>query len=188
MAVIQIKNVSVLVDDEDVPLVSKYRWYVASVKYRGRQTKQYVQARGIYPFDPPIVKMHRIIMKATDPKKVVDHKNGSGLDNRKENLRICSVAENAANRKITTLRNRVKHSKFKGVTKLNGKWRAYITLNHSSIHLGFFTTAEEAAAAYNKAAVILHGEFAHLNQNVSVNVKINESFLKRIKKLIKPNP
>lgn len=187
MAVIQIKNVSVLVDDEDIPLISKYRWYVASVKYRGKQIKQYVQARGISPLEPEIVKIHRVIMNVTDSKKLIDHKNGNGLDNRKENLRICSASENAANRKITTVHNRIKHSKFKGVTKLNGKWRAYITLNHSSIHLGFFATAEEAAAAYNKAAVILHGEFAHLNQAVSVDVKINESFLKRIKKLIKSN-
>jgi hypothetical protein len=187
MALIQIKNASILIDDEDLPLVSKYKWYVANVKYRGRQTKQYVQARGISHSEPKIVKIHRIIMGVADSKKVVDHKNGNGLDNRKENLRVCSQLDNSANRKTSSLSKNKKASKFKGVTKLNNKWRAYINLNYTSIHLGFFNTETEAANAYNKAAIILYKEFANLNKVNSIDVQIDDVFLKTIKKTIKSN-
>jgi hypothetical protein len=91
----------------------------------------------------------------------VDHINGNGLDNRKANLRICTPSQNGCNR------NRISRSQsgFKGVRWLKERcnWRAEIGLYSRHYNLGSFSSAIEAALAYDKAARELHGEFAHLN-------------------------
>ena len=92
---------------------------------------------------------------------VVDHINGNGLDNRKANLRVCSVAQNNCNRRPQ--RNCI--SKYKGVTRTRrGKpWRAVITINRKTRSLGSFASEIEAANAYDEAAKKYHGEYASLN-------------------------
>ncbi|MBG9769668.1 hypothetical protein ABD75_11005 [Bacillus vallismortis] len=94
--------------------------------------------------------------------QVVDHRNHDTLDNRRANLRLCSIGENNRNRKYS------KHntSEYKGVGwhKTNGRYRARIKFNGKSIHLGYFKTEIEAAEAYNKAAIKFHGEFAEINK------------------------
>ena len=104
--------------------------------------------------------MHRIILNA--PKgTMVDHINGNGLDNRKENLRLCTTRENNANQK----KNRNNSSGYKGVAKASNcsKWRAYIRVDGVQRHLGNHNTPEEAARAYDAAAKKHFGEYAHLN-------------------------
>lgn len=89
---------------------------------------------------------------------IIDHANGDPSDNRFCNLRICTSAENNQN----SSRQRNNLSGFKGVhfdAKRN-QWRATIAANNVWKHLGRFSTAEEAHAAYCKAAAELHGEFA----------------------------
>jgi hypothetical protein len=92
----------------------------------------------------------------------VDHINGNTLDNRKENLRICTQNQNGKNR----LLNKNNVSGYKGVTykKANKLWCAQIVVNYHKMYLGLFTTAEAAALAYNEAAKKYHGEFAKLNE------------------------
>lgn len=87
----------------------------------------------------------------------LDHINRIRSDNRLENLRLCSHAQNLGNTKPRV-------HKYKGVTfcKQTGKWRAQIMINYSFIHLGRFPTIEEAADSYNRAAVEHFGEFAHI--------------------------
>lgn len=91
----------------------------------------------------------------------VDHIDGNRTNNRWENLRVCSGAENRRNvgiRKSNT-------SGFKGVTEgRKGKWRATITYDNKSIYIGEFKTPELAAAAYDQKAIELHGEFAKTNK------------------------
>lgn len=105
--------------------------------------------------------MHREIMNAPDGLQV-DHINGDGLDNRRENLRLATRSENEHNRRklSKTL------SQYKGVTryKSNGKWLAQIIFEMQHINIGIFDTELEAAKAYNEAAKQYHGEFARLNQ------------------------
>jgi hypothetical protein len=88
----------------------------------------------------------------------VDHINGNGLDNRKENLRICSHSENQWNR--TKYKNN--KSGYKGVFfhSKTGHWEAGIRINGKREYLGVFNTPQEASLAYSRKAIELHGEFA----------------------------
>ncbi len=97
--------------------------------------------------------MHRLIMDCPDGMDV-DHINGDGLDNRRENLRIVTRSQNLRNRK--TFKN--SKSGFKGVifNPVNGKWKAII-------NLGTFDTSEEAAKAYDEAIKKLFGPLAKPN-------------------------
>jgi hypothetical protein len=156
-----------LVDDEDYEELNRYNW-IELGGYAVRSLPNPVSGRR-----QTKMSMHRYIMglKYGDPTRV-DHKNTDGLDNRRENLRICSQALNARNRAI----NKNNTSGFKGVSWLNKrkKWVAVIRLNNKSKHLGSFSTPEEAHAAYCKAADILHGEFANYGTVTKERVTSNE--------------
>ena len=90
-----------------------------------------------------------------------DHINGDGLDNRKQNLRICTHAENLRNRRL----GKNNTSGYKGVSwhKLHKLWYAHISHNKKLMSLGYFKDKEEAAKAYDRKAIELFGEFAKLN-------------------------
>lgn len=102
--------------------------------------------------------MHRIILNA-QRGAVVDHINGDKLDNRAENIRVCTQAQNMKNQK-----KKANRSGFKGVTIApNGKYIARIVNDYKRIRIGTFSTAIDAAQAYDEAAVKYHGKFARLN-------------------------
>lgn len=104
--------------------------------------------------------MHREILKA--PKnKSTDHINGNGLDNRRKNLRLCSVSQNACNQKPRVNNT----SGFRGVYRKKGikNWLVLIQYKKKSRHVGYYSTAIEAARAYDKAARKHHGAFARTN-------------------------
>lgn len=113
--------------------------------------------------------LHRLIMgKVTDRTlekwEEVDHKNRNKQDNRRENLRIAGKTNNMRN--IGPQKNN--KSGYKGVCyKKDGsrrkRWVAQINIGGKVNHLGFFLTPEEAAHAYDKAALERFGEFAYLN-------------------------
>lgn len=105
-----------------------------------------------------IIRMHRVLAQPA-AHQVVDHINRDTLDNRRANLRCCTLAENARNR----AGNRGTLSPFKGVLAAGPRWRARIGDGTRQRHLGCFATQEEAARAYDEAARLLHGEFARLN-------------------------
>lgn len=93
--------------------------------------------------------MHRQILglDSDDPRQV-DHINGNTLDNRDENLRIVTRAQNMMNRRV----NRNSVTGVKGVVVVNGRYKAYI-------NLGSFDTLEEAKKVRNHYAKIIHGEY-----------------------------
>lgn len=92
----------------------------------------------------------------------VDHRNHNTLDNRRSNLRVCTNSQNCANKKKAS----GKSSGYKGVTwfKRDNCWKAQIKVNYRNIHLGYFDKEADAAAAYNKSAIRIFGEFALINK------------------------
>lgn len=163
-----------LVDDGDFERVAKFKW-CASVDKRtdGSITNVYAThgvrtaVRTASGKRKSTQQLHRFILELTDPLINVDHKNHNGLDCRRENLRTCSRDENMRNMCTPTTNS----SGFKGVSWHKGdrKWRAYIKVSdglkkRQYAHLGNFDSREQAAAAYNAAAVQRFGEFALLNQ------------------------
>jgi len=104
--------------------------------------------------------MHRLILNP--PAGItIDHINGNGLDNRRENLRLAGRGQNQCNRGKQSNNT----SGFKGVTwhKNLNKWEAGISISGKRYHVGFYKTPEAAARAYDDAAKKYHGEFARLN-------------------------
>lgn len=96
------------------------------------------------------------------PSAQVDHKNVTRDDNRIDNLRLATNQQNGANK--PALPNNRLGIKGVGVSKVNRRapqrYRARIRVNDKLIHLGYFSTPQEASAAYHSAAVRYFGEFA----------------------------
>ena len=139
------KNKCALVDDEDFEYLNNFNWSLSSAGYAVSSSNKI---------------MHRMIMN-TPKGLVTDHINHNTLDNRKENLRICTNSENRHN----YIKPKNNTSGYKGVYfhKTTNKWCAKIRVNRIKMHLGYFLDIEEAAIAYNKAATKYFGEFALLN-------------------------
>jgi len=149
---IQVGRLPALVDDADYEALSRHMWRLHS-------TGNYAERGG----GSTKVLMHREVICAK-PGEYVDHINGNGLDNRRENLRICTHQQN--------LRHRVSPpvgvSRFRGVSldKRKGrkkKWRAHITVDGRQRSLGYYELEVGAAMAYDAAALKLFGEFASPN-------------------------
>lgn len=145
-----------LVDNEDYERVMAVgKWHYTTLGY--------AQIRVIKNKKKEDILMHRFIMglKPGD-KLIVDHRFGDGLDNRKENLRVCTHAQNISNR---VKMNKNNTSGFRGVTfdKQKGKWQAKICFNRKHMFCGYAETPEAAALKYNDFATKYFGEFAVLN-------------------------
>jgi hypothetical protein len=91
---------------------------------------------------------------------VIDHINHDKLDNRRENLRLCTRKENVRNQ----LAHKDNTSGYKGVTRSGKYYKAAIGVDGSVIYLGSFGSRHDAARAYNEAATEHFGEFASLNK------------------------
>lgn len=101
--------------------------------------------------------VHRLIYLMHHGKvpEFVDHKDGDHTNNRIENLRPATRAENNRNAKL----RKDNSSSVKGVGLHKGKWRVRVTVDKRQIHVGYFDTLEEAENAAGEARVRLHGEF-----------------------------
>lgn len=140
-------------DSEDQDLIASYKW---SPKVDTKNGRVYAYA---YIGNRKSIFLHRLIMGIERTKKIVDHKNGNGLDNRKCNLRIATCSQNQMNRLYS------KRGK-KGISfdKDRGTYRVRLTLAGRVIHGGMrYKTEKEAMLRYNEMAVKYYGEFASLN-------------------------
>ncbi len=133
-----------IVDDEDYERIKSQKWNYSSGGYAVS----------------PLGRMHRVILNCSIGFEI-DHINRDKLDNRKENLRVCSRHENNANK------GKYKNNKsgYKGVDFYPplGKYRAQLKRMGIKMHIGYYKTAIEAAKAYDKKAVEIFGEFASIN-------------------------
>jgi len=149
-------NTFALVDDEDYERMNKYKWNPQDHK-SGLYAERQIRIKGMRNLK---IKMSREIMRYVGGK-IVDHKNHDSLDNRKDNLRLCTKSQNQMNKRI----QKNNTSGYVGVSfrKELNKWQAYITKDKKRIYLGFHIKKSEAAEAYNKKALELFGEFANPN-------------------------
>src|SRR5579871_4595837 len=149
-----------IIDDADLPLASQYKWWVQKVNsgayyaitnYNDEDGKR----RRLY--------LHRLLMNPP-VGFVVDHKDGNTLDNRRNNLRVCTHSQNmAAHRKPKSSKKRSQYRGVRYVAEGKRHWSATITYQGKQRHLGVFYTEAEAAQARDKAALEICGEYAVLN-------------------------
>ena len=163
-----------IIDDEDFDLISKRRW--VSLNSKSNKHNWYARAVGKSKrVNGRIVTvksgelMHRLILGITDPAVHVDHINGDGLDNRKQNLRIATRSQNSKNKRAWG------RSKYLGVhfddSRGKKNWRIEICIKKANKATGQkrerisrrFLTEIDAAKGYDELAKVYHGEFANLN-------------------------
>lgn len=142
------KNLSTIIDRSDYDDVGRFRWHAH------KDALTWYARRGEF-YECRNIEMHRQLLGF--PGGQVDHRNGNGLDNRRSNLRHATCAQNQ--------RNRTAKYRYKGIGRYGRekRWKAQIWVNNEHLVLGRFNTPEEAAYAYDLAAIEHFGEFAKLN-------------------------
>jgi HNH endonuclease/AP2 domain len=146
-----------LIDAEDWPRISGFKWSVSSDGGGRMYVYTYVDKKKIY--------LHRMILEAPHGQRI-DHRNGNPLDNRKANLRLATHQQNMFNcGKRSTYKGKPTSSSFKGVTwdKSCGRYKAQIAKDGVKHHLGYFYDPRKAALAHDHAALDMFGEFAWTN-------------------------
>lgn len=144
------------VSEADFDMLNRFKWAYDS--------HNHCAVRGIWNKEAKktvVVSMHRFLMET--PKGMdTDHINGDRLDNRRENLRICTHSENQRNMQ----KHKDNKSGYKGVSwdTRSKKWVSRIKAENGVYRfLGFFRNKLDAAKAYDNAAIKHHGVFAKLN-------------------------
>jgi len=144
-------NTFTMVDDADFDHLNQWKWRMDNGSYVRRN--QWMDG-----------KIHTVFMHLEILQPALgmmgDHRFGNRLDHRRENLRICTPAENNRNRKPYVGRSLPKGIHWRPDKR---KFRTQITVNYRVISLGHFRTESEATQAYNAAAIKYHGEFARPN-------------------------
>lgn len=157
------RNQFTIVDDEDSERLNTHKWNALWKP----DIQSFYAVRSVYGGNERqrIIRMHREIMSAPNDLEV-DHINHDTLDNRRENLRVCTNGQNQANRRL----GRDNTSGYKGVSwhRDCGKWVAQINFNGKRKHIGLFTTAIEAALAYDRAAIERGQDFALTNRKLGL--------------------
>lgn len=136
-----------IVDNTWYPLLAQWRWRLGSRRYAETD------------MDGRTTAMHNVVLPP-EPGFVTDHKNGIPLDNRRQNLRLASPSENAANR----VKRAGTSSDYYGVSKTDdGRYLVEVAKGREKVTLGPYDSEIEAAVARDIAAFTLYGHFAALN-------------------------
>jgi hypothetical protein len=153
------KGVTAMVDNADYIWLNQYSWRVAFNKNKQPYAKSTIEGKDIL--------MHRFILRLdAGDKRQGEHSDGNGLNNQRNNIRIATHGQNQCNKKGWA------KSGLKGVyieerASGNTYYRAVISHEGKKHELGTYPFTEEgkteAAKAYDKEAIKLHGKFAKLN-------------------------
>ena len=145
-----------LIDEWNAEFLQQWNWTAV----RDRNDRWYAR-RGTHL---KIVHLHRVIAERAGLLNTtnleIDHANLDGLDNRIENLRLATTAQNSANRRKRSDNT----SGHKGVSwhKQSGKWRVSISYNGRRHYLGLFDLIEDAIRAYAEASEKYHAEYGRI--------------------------
>lgn len=130
-------GLQILVDEEDYPLLSRWKWYPMRV----RDTEKHYARRNLQGGGSET--MHQLIMGTTPRNMVIDHINDNGLDNRKGNLRYLPNSEN--------IRRKYEANPYTGIRLredlVDNPWKAEISFGGKTIHVGYFHSADAARYA-----------------------------------------
>ena len=163
------KDFEIIVDDEDYQRVMDFATNGWEVRYFTKSNNPYATTRKTIDGKRKQFYLHRLVMNALNSNLPhVDHINRKTLDNRKENLRFVTRSQNMKNRAS----KKTSRCKYLGVSYClshvgSDKYRVNIQsqdIAKKNIHLGYYSDAKAAAYAYNQGAMILHGEYANLNE------------------------
>ena len=144
-----------IVDDEDFDQLNLFNWFA----YKSKNDNTYYARRN--DEQKNTIALHRQIMNCTKGDgKMIDHQDGNGLNCQKGNMRFATNSQNQRNKRNSA----GSLSKYIGVDFKGAKaWRARISVNKKSIHLGYFNEEIDAARTRDVAAKKYFGEFARLN-------------------------
>jgi hypothetical protein len=144
------------IDDSDAALLPETKWQAVERKGLWYAVTRWKRADGKWT----MIYLHVLIL-GKRPGSFIDHRNGNGLDNRRENLRHVTHCQNLANSPSRPDSS----SRYKGVTfdKKTGRWQAQIAVENKRRWLGRYDTELEAAMAYDLAAREFQGEYARPN-------------------------
>lgn len=132
-------DIEFVIDKSDYDRIKSYRW----TGIKNRSGSYYIGARFRDREKQSTILLHRLIMNCPNGM-VVDHINHNTLDNRKQNLRVCTRSENNYNRQCSYKSNIY-------LDKRINKWIARIGVDNQIIYLGSYDTYEEALEAREKA-------------------------------------
>jgi hypothetical protein len=144
-----------LIDDDMFDRVLYFKWY-ALKHYNTYYASTYIKLPN---GNESTITMHRLIYGF--PNSHIDHVDGNGLINTKENTRLATNGQNQMNRQKT--KNASSH--YKGVSwiKADNAWKGSIKVNGINMHLGYSKDQIQLALRYDMAAIYYFGEFAKLN-------------------------
>lgn len=155
------KGMVALVDDSDFDFINQWNWYASQSNgnfYARRDERVKGRRRRIF--------MHRVLSGAAEGQ-YVDHEDRCTLNNQRKNLRKTSQVNNMGNCGMQSHNT----SGFKGVSwdKEKRRWLAQIRSKDGKRQfLGRFISKQEAAVAYDSAAMEKHGEFALTNRKLGL--------------------
>jgi len=127
-----------LVDDDVYGWAKNYAWHAVK-NYKAFYVEH--EIKGFH------ISLHQCVMGRPINGLMIDHINGDGLDNRRENLRMITHRQNQQNR-ISHRKGRLMGTTF---SKLTGKWLSRIQIKGKGIHLGSYPTERKAHKAYTEA-------------------------------------
>mgnify|MGYP001603703490 FL=1 len=149
-----------VVDDADFDYLNRFCWFAGRSLQASTDDVFYAQTnQKLLDGRSVTVYMHRVLMQPKG-KDVVDHLDRDGLNNRRSNLRVTPCGTNVQRQYRI---RRIGKSGFRGVRQEGpSRFAAILCADYKQRRLGMFLTAEDAAMAYDKAALERFGEVAAL--------------------------